>query len=225
MIPNICNSEYTFPFEGNWNTFISDSSSRSATNILWIHFPVWRELKLMTDKPHQSDSVRSEYTFPFEGNWNNSSIAKSAISVSDLWIHFPVWRELKHEGLNNKEIATLLWIHFPVWRELKQFRRQISQNRISRLWIHFPVWRELKRLGRRWNHRRHTPLNTLSRLKGIETSTDSPEGISTVMLWIHFPVWRELKLEFQASTWRMRNPVLWIHFPVWRELKLSSFDY
>ena len=38
-------SEYTFPFEGNWN------------KVLNIEFLVFRFLT-------------SEYTFPFEGNWN-----------------------------------------------------------------------------------------------------------------------------------------------------------
>ena len=87
-----------FPFEGNWNTYFAaalawqlgsslDMLSRLKgietrkwtksqlrdTLLLWIRFPVWRELKLDV----MSRSVKRSY----------------------LWIRFPVWRELKQECL------------------------------------------------------------------------------------------------------------------------------
>ena len=163
----------------------------------------------------------SEYTFPFEGNWNQQCRCIYYNFHNQLWIHFPVWRELKRGSGATESGPTCLWIHFPVWRELKlyvtitstvPFRRLFTLNPLSRLkgietlpdlllydwqlrlWIHFPVWRELKHKGRLrlLKHRRK--------------------------LWIHFPVWRELKLVCQFEV----NFVylLWIHFPVWRELKL-----
>ena len=199
------------------------------TPFLWIHFPVWRELKLMTIKANCSffkDSLNtlsrlkgietlcqrplrywidsSEYTFPFEGNWN--------LCLSYLL----------------KSFRLRLWIHFPVWRELKQIK----------------VTGFLQFYG--------NPLNTLSRLKGIETKRkiNTSENLLP-RLWIHFPVWRELKpfkdhfkdhclgqnseytfpfegnwnscLNWMIKTKTMRK--LWIHFPVWRELKFFLFAH
>ena len=64
--------------------------------------------------------------------------------------------------------------------------------------------------------RNATSLDTLSRLKGIETNWGS-NHISGWILWIPFPVWRELK---PMSAERVPSPFgLWIPFPVWRELK------
>ena len=84
---------YTFPFEGNWNidleTFGPGYSSATLDTpsrlkgietyvlyripipsfLLWIHLPVWRELKP-------------------EGSAFSTSTVR-------LWIHLPVWRELK----------------------------------------------------------------------------------------------------------------------------------
>ena len=58
---------YGFPFEGNWNMEVVASVAAAA--VLWICFPVWRELK-RARTPHPPLPVR-------------------------LWICFPVWRELK----------------------------------------------------------------------------------------------------------------------------------
>ena len=58
---------YTFPFEGNWNqTPITPLPPYS----LWIHLPVWRELKLI-EAVTVEPPVDFGYTFPFEGNWNS----------------------------------------------------------------------------------------------------------------------------------------------------------
>ena len=86
---------YAFPFEGNWNSRISNS--RVSMSKLVIRFPVWRELKLIRGatrgavrgglvirfpvwrelKPSASPSMFHApravvlwYAFPFEGNWN-----------------------------------------------------------------------------------------------------------------------------------------------------------
>ena len=66
------------------------------------------------------------------------------------------------------------------------------------------------------------PLNTLSRLKGIETISVRPKDVWVINLWIHFPVWRELKRSeviWVFASVAAATVNLWIHFPVWRELK------
>ena len=75
---------YTFPFEGNWNNWTLTRAFNSDS--LAIHFPVWRELKLLC--------------LLFDG-W----------AIYWLAIHFPVWRELKHSchQLRIQEIPSLLY--------------------------------------------------------------------------------------------------------------------
>ena len=68
-----------------------------------------------------------------------------------------------------------------------------------------------------------TPLDPLSRLKGIETVLLMPTALRRVLLWIRFPVWRELKRYIIAVSGNIKE-VLWIRFPVWRELKHYKFN-
>ena len=216
--------------------------------LLWIRFPVWRELKLF-----QSGHTHQHTT---------------------LWIRFPVWRELKQfSNFSFDRPNQSLWIRFPVWRELKHALTDSLKVRCFQLWIRFPVWRELKLTKPNWRSSSdHFPLDTLSRLKGIETlhcfitsattnrsfgyafpfegnwnlqpfavqsffglpldTLSRLKGIETfvklwplldmrVQLWIRFPVWRELKLEICFSSCHCYC-CLWIRFPVWRELKPST---
>ena len=203
--------------------------------ILWIHFPVWRELKReWRSSIRWISTLTSEYTFPFEGNWNFKlriiehalfnvlvSLSLNTLSrlkgietlVSELWIS---WVS-----------PCFLWIHFPVWRELKR------EWRSSIRWISTLTSEYTFPFEGNWNFKlriiEHAlfnvlvslSLNTLSRLKGIETLVSELwiSWVSPCFLWIHFPVWRELKLSQKL----LRNLVeltLWIHFPVWREWKL-----
>ena len=95
-----------------------------------------------------------------------------------------------------------LWIHLPVWRELKPSAALAFKTSSPRLWIHLPVWRELKLLRTQikvlysWS----LPLDTPSRLKGIETLYRRQLcSLLRDWLWIHLPVWRELKHLHSAS--------------------------
>ena len=110
-------SEYTFPFEGNWN-------------VSW-NIDCWLTLV-------------SEYTFPFEGNWNWSFKGAIGGFVSSEYT-FPF------EGNWNFSPNPLLW------------RSQVSEYT-------FPFegnWNSINA----WRCRPFSffALNTLSRLKGIET--------------------------------------------------------
>ena len=154
---------------------------------LWIHFPVWRELKLFLEKMERGEVQleSSEYTFPFEGNWNEvfQRVRQGRVVVLVLWIHFPVWRELKLD--ENEE----------VWQEGQYW-----------LWIHFPVWRELKRWPCYYHRANWGSLNTLSRLKGIETQDQSPTRHHLRgRVQIRFPVWRELKHNTKPNNIRHFN--------------------
>ena len=214
-------------------------------NILWIHFPVWRELKLLLKlNNHGSGAKDSEYTFPFEGNWNICILMPDMlfpISLNTLsrlkGIETTSSTPIQFIGLNSeytfpfegnwnaKPVVRVspapkkLWIHFPVWRELKRFYSFFSSG---------PIWRS---------------LNTLSRLKGIETiRCHTVEILQDLLSEYTFPF--EGNWNFSGTT-RHRRPVsseytfpfegnwnsslglvllvltgeLWIHFPVWRELK------
>ena len=184
----------------------------SSNLLLWIGFPVWRELKLY---------YLQHLIFFF----------------AQLWIGFPVWRELKLECSKREEQWNFrrLWIGFPVWRELKPncsatwiaSSRSSSLDRLSRLkGIETKVSQRLAhsfiltldRLSRlKGIETSRTPflshrlsrqsLDRLSRLKGIETThshTHIGRKASHLKLWIGFPVWRELKL-FLA----LRDQVSW----------------
>ena len=175
----------------------------SFSSVLWIRFPVWRELKLKS-KEKMEESLASGfgsafpfegnwnenlkrqtlsrlcfgYAFPFEGNWNYSSRLRAVSTLTALWIRFPVWRELKLNDLAiGNLLSSVLWIRFPVWRELKLCVCVLCNHRQCKtLWIRFPVWRELKHLS---PPVLSTPwvstLDPLSRLKGIETRGDTYE--------------------------------------------------
>ena len=191
---------------------------------LWIHFPVWRELKLLFRVRNWQLSAPSEYTFPFEGNGNILTTNLQFSEPSSEYT-FPfegngnLSLDLRHHNfsatLNTlsrlKGIETyvsdlsvirfnILWIHFPVWRELKHSAWFNMFEDAQLLWIHFPVWREWKRLLCRLSWTRLTPLNTLSRLKGIETMAAVFNILIFFSLWTHFPVWRELKPVGNASS-------------------------
>ena len=146
-----------------------------------------------------------------------------------------------------------LCLCFPVWRELKLSVVIPSQGLaiLAILWLSFPVWRELKLVSAKellecfvWT------LDTLSRLKGIETylfgvietsltlygfvsafpfegnwnyfSASSASCHVVIFLWIRFPVWRELKHVVIIVIVTVLQ-LLWIRFPVWRELKLRQY--
>ena len=214
-------SEYTFPFEGNWNHGSLANVIRDFNCILWIHFPVWRELKqnllcafvnyvytlntlsrlkgietFILPFYMEDFTFDSEYTFPFEGNWNSSSSGR--YSSNGRYSTLNTLSRLK--GIETSRLGllcssfSLLWIHFPVWRELKLSSssgcgfRVYALNTLSRL-KGIETWRSLAEVAR-WSS-----LNTLSRLKGIETCWCGCSSFGC-WLWIHFPVWRELKRDF-----------------------------
>ena len=163
-------SEYTFPFEGNWNAY-TETRGPILAKRLWIHFPVWRELK-QTQAPNLATHCggNSEYTFPFEGNWNIKQVSLSGASNITLWIHFPVWRELKpmnringnHLNSDHSEYT------FPFEGNWNLKKKDIylffilTLNTLSRLKGIETVYHSFQPI--------HLyTLNTLSRLKGIET--------------------------------------------------------
>ena len=86
---------YTFPFEGNGNTYGSSAPAACQT----ITCYTLSRLKGIETIPQ-----------------SNRIMLKSLLAI-----HFPVWREWKlTSGLYFKRMASiLLAIHFPVWRELK----------------------------------------------------------------------------------------------------------
>ena len=61
-------------------------------------------------------------------------------------------------------------------------------------------------------------LEEVSRLKGIETRTNFHFLSCLPRVWKKFPVWRELKLG-DWYTFVRRSCFVWKKFPVWRELK------
>ena len=141
---------YTFPFEGNWNVGNTLCFVIYLSANLWIHFPVWRELKQKLIKISKStcDCVNFGYTFPFEGNWNNGCILESSPGNTPFGYTFPF------EG--NWNSASIL----------------SALSSLSSFGYTFPF-------EGNWNIVRKTilpilwkaTLDTLSRLKGIETHT------------------------------------------------------
>ena len=146
---------------------------------LWIHLPVWRELKL---------------------NPKNVQIHH----LRQLWIHLPVWRELKLI-IWFVCFATVFTLDTPSRLKGIETKLQITQITLFyKLWIHLPVWRELKRLHcevfldhshgfgytfpfeGNWNvcvlpleKFSVWSLDTPSRLKGIETITVSVNAMAS----------------------------------------------
>ena len=181
------------------------------------------------------------YGFPFEGNWNPSSVTRAQTSLFSLdmpsrlkgietrghhrsqgWcrlcICLPVWRELKH--CVSVILISFMWRTLYMVSRLKGIETCDSTSFISRdhyLCIWFPVWRELK-------PEHPSPLFSLSAFvyafpfEGNWNKIHRCDRESPIQqLCICFPVWRELKLTVANA---MENAdTLWIWFPVWRELK------
>ena len=190
-----CNFGYTFPFEGNWNSCV-DCSCRCCQT-LWLHFPVWRELKLpQLPKTHRCDLKNDfGYTFPFEGNWNLKGCYHP--------VNLPSLATLSRlKGIETLTIinfiANLIYFGytFPFEGNWNLYTN-VASFFVSTLWLHFPVWRELKPLSifdsfqsrqnfgytfpfeGNWNSFRASSVSnsfslaTLSRLKGIETNSQA----------------------------------------------------
>ena len=226
---------------------ISDPANLS---FLAIHFPVWRELKLIL--------------------FMSAGLVVCACYTLSRLKGIETWRCWLRQDTFKRKLA----IHFPVWRELKLNSLVFCSMSGSLLAIHFPVWRELKHNKEKTFHYFSLiSCYTLSRLKGIETFVclagcaaaaiflnllytfpfegnwntlnSLPLSFSSVRLAIHFPVWRELKqcpslplfgpasllytFPFEGN-WNLlprfqcfRQWQLAIHFPVWRELKRVSW--
>ena len=191
---------YAFPFEGNWNA-CSAKGRCCCWRILWICFPVWRELKRSVGSSSSSSSVFFGYAFPFEGNGNWISAAVSQAANFALWICFPVWREWKplvfqsgyvqyplfgyafpFEGNGNSRLSPSadtplsLWICFPVWRELKH---PVIDRKLAGICFGYAFPFE----GNGNSTQIHSQsmllifsLDMLSRLKGMETETHTACG-------------------------------------------------
>ena len=110
------------------------------------------------------------YTFPFEGNWNETSVLTSRLKESTCYTL---------SRLKGIETGWLL-INF-------KFRR------LGLLYT-FPFEGNWNKNGKRTSEYVLRACYTLSRLKGIETLVFYLRVDSTnLYLAIHFPVWRELK--------------------------------
>ena len=187
---------------------------------LWIHFPVWRELKRIIRACRPLWIQCFGYTFPFEGNWNinpteNRGTCHALDTLSRLkGIETPTEQQFKDfqrhsldtlsrlKGIETRVVISFcllrvaLWIHFPVWRELKRKCSKTGNAMAAKMPL--DTLSRLKGIETSLMNLRRTPflpLDTLSRLKGIETWRLAPDGSLTswILLWIHFPVWRELK--------------------------------
>ena len=142
--------------------------------------------------------------------------------MASLWIRFPVWRELKLTfGLPTGCFAAVVFGYaFPFegnWNPTIASRNPFA----FKLWIRFPVWRELKLNASKCSllTTKTSPLDTLSRLKGIETvRTRELAGVH----WSTLDTLSRLKGIETFTLWLTRHQLdwLWIRFPVWRELKL-----
>ena len=110
--------ECSFPFEGNWNSGISCKKPLREI-LVWMQFPVWRELKLTEASPRFPFASAFECSFPFEGNWNSASGA-SAFALAEFECSFPFEGNWNFSFLENfVEVSWSVWMQFPVWRELK----------------------------------------------------------------------------------------------------------
>ena len=110
---------------------------------LWIHFPVWRELKLDKKTNGWENPFSFGYTFPFEGNWNFNPLAFLRVHRS-FGYTFPFegnWNTLMYPSYLPS--AAPFGYTFPFEGNWNFFQ---PQARIS-----------------------NQTLDTLSRLKGIET--------------------------------------------------------
>ena len=98
-VENLCLSKphwfgfgYAFPFEGNWNLLFLCQCQCQCQWLLWIRFPVWRELKLyiLVCSEHYHPFFFG-YAFPFEGNWNRlgSALTTRKSTVGCFGYAFP----------------------------------------------------------------------------------------------------------------------------------------
>ena len=211
-----------FPFEGNWNS--SAGASLSSWTPFGKPFPFegnWNQCTTHCrfnangfGKPFPFEGNWNSFSvfllinyflcvfgkpFPFEGNWNLQPYQYSALHRLIVRKAFPVWRELKRTLF---PILVSGWCPvvrkaFPVWRELKlgDFQNPIE----------FLVIRGSESLSRlkgietstQLLHQRWQSLwssESLSRLKGIETFSRYIRRIKHLFVRKAFPVWRELKL-------------------------------
>ena len=183
----------SFPFEGNWNS--------------WL--PQERSCHLCREFGR---------SFPFEGNWNlywcldnESFISLSLEEVSRLkgietllsklrnflfvrvWKKFPVWRELKHPSMSMAILSSFLFGRsFPFegnwnlyWCLDNESFISLSLEEVSRL-------KGIETRGNEEGVLLLLSLEEVSRLKGIETVMGK-RGVRPVRVWKKFPVWRELK--------------------------------
>ena len=166
---------YAFPFEGNWN-------NRCYLVALKIRLDALDTLSRL--KGIETILIRLNgvatcircfgYAFPFEGNWNSSIMI--ATRESNFGYAFPFegnWNIIvSHPFASNSSIAYSLWIRFPVWRELK-LKTEMWKNSI---FMPLDTFSRLKGIE---TYKCHNypwtallcTLDTLSRLKGIETIT------------------------------------------------------
>ena len=237
---------YGFPFEGNWNWItLLGTSEKNETTLDMLSRLKGIETIWWIDESSTSPSPFG-YGFPFEGNWNekNPSVCPHSYLLY-FGYGFPFEGNWNSLGANHfMHHTAILCICFPVWRELK-----LKPNKLYLKWLpSLYMVSRLKGIETlaglfvfgtscafgygfpfegNWNAQRfppgsafRSPLDMLSRLKGIETKRLSPlhwnsqydpldmvsrlkgietlerYSISTVFLplWIWFPVWRELKL-------------------------------
>ena len=168
-----------------------------AHSPLAIHFPVWRELKLIPLGTRVSlkvsvacytlsrlkgiETVRSSktvttvretcYTLSRLKGIETFRTLLFRLPLTMLAIHFPVWRELKphHKG-EPVFVGAFLLYTFPFEGNWNLLFHPYPSALYWVLAIHFPVWRELKLFSARLVRLSHIdPCYTLSRLKGIET--------------------------------------------------------
>ena len=138
------NFGYAFPFEGNWNLVLI--MLVTAIRCFGYAFPFEGNWNYFAFFPKPLIPVDFGYAFPFEGNWNDLN----SLFVSSLHANFGY--AFPFEGN---------------WNAPNRF--EWCQRHLN-FWIRFPVWRELKpKLTYLSLMLSAIFLDTLSRLKGIET--------------------------------------------------------
>ena len=163
--------------------------------LLWLRFPVWRELKLFPSSP-------------------------SVLALA-LWLRFPVWRELKLSRLADDVIGFSFDYAFPFEGNWNYALMNLSRVRKSPL-ITLSRLKGIETQNRHdgeWFQK--IPLITLSRLKGIETHSQRACHPSRSSCFDYaFPFegnWNSIPISSVKPALK-----LWLRFPVWRELKLYS---
>ena len=138
--------------------------------IVWMSLPVWRELKLAEGVEDVVDYLqRSEWAFPFEGNWNLRCLISNATSFSRSEWAFPFegnWNlcfrilsqlnlamsewAFPFEGNGNIKIGDMInevlkkseWA-FPFEGNGNLLQLCLQQKTVH-VWMSLPVWREWK---------------------------------------------------------------------------------